>query len=178
MMLLLSIGIIAALFAILVPNYTGFLFGVVKGIPLWNTSVLPLLFFLSGLTMGLAVILGIGAFYSTIIGVSGFHQLGAVGIGLILLYILALGGYLEIVRHSGAAAAESVSLLKTPLFIVGTILSGVVVPIALLSFSLFLNDLLVLSVLAGVSCVLLLFGGFSQRYSIVRAGTYMPLYSA
>ena len=176
MVLVLVIGIVAALFSILIPNYTGFLLGVVRGIPLWNTSVLPLLFFLSGLAMGVAVILGIGSFYNTTLGVAGFHQLGAVGIGFILMYLLALGGYLETARHSSAAAAGSVHLLKTPSFIIGTIILGIVVPLVLLSYSLFLSDLLVLSILAVVSGVLLLIGGFIQRYSIIRAGAFMPLY--
>ncbi len=172
-----GIGIVAALFSVLVVIYTGFLFGVVKGIPFWNTPILPVLFFLSGLYAGIAVILVVALFYETTLGVAGFHQLGAAGIGLILLHLLALGSYLEIARHSGASSAESVHLLKTPLFIGGASILGLLVPLGLLAYSLVVSDMLVLTILAGVSSVLLLTGGLFQRYSIIRAGVYLPLYS-
>ena len=172
-----GIGIVAALFSVLVASYTGFLFGVVKGIPFWNTPILPLLFFLSGLYTGIAVILVIALFYKTTLGVVGFHQLGAVGIVLILMHLLALGSYLEIARHSGVSSAKSVHLLKTPLFIGGATIVGLLVPVCLLSYSLVVSDTLVLSILAGVSGVFLLTGGLFQRYCIIRAGVYLPLYS-
>jgi formate-dependent nitrite reductase membrane component NrfD len=170
----LGIGMVAALFAGLATSYTGFLFGVVKGIPFWNMPILPLLFFLSGLCTGIAIILAIASFYNTI-GVTGFHQLGAAGTVLILLQLLALGGYLEIARHSGVTSAESVHLLKTPLFIGGVVMVGLLVPFCLLAYSLAVRNMLILSILGGVSSVLLLIGGLFQRYCIVRAGVSRPL---
>ncbi len=175
--LMWGIGIVAALLSVLVASYAGFLFGVVKGIPFWNTPILPLLFFLSGLYTGIAVILVIALFYKTTLGVAGFHQLGAAGIVLILMHLLALGSYLEIARHSSVSSAQSVHLLKTPLFIGGMIIVGLLVPVSLLFYSLVVSDMLILSILAGVSSMLLLTGGLFQRYCIIRAGVYLPLYS-
>ncbi len=174
----LGIGIVAALFAVLVTMYSGLLLGVVKGIPFWNTPILPLLFLLSGLYTGIAVILVVALFYNTTLGVAGFYQLGVAGIVLILMHLLALGSYLEVARRSDISSVESVHLLKTPLFIGGVIIVGLVVPLGLLSFSLVVSNILVLSVLAGVSGILLLIGGLFQRYSIIRAGVFLPVYSA
>ena len=174
----LGIGIVAALFSVLVTIYSGLLLGVVKGIPFWNTPILPLLFLLSGLYTGIAVILVVALFYNTTLGVAGFYQLGVAGIALILIHLIALGSYIEVARRSGISSAESVHLLKTPMFIGGVIIVGLVVPLGLLSFSLVVSNILVLSVLAGVSGVLLLIGGLFQRYSIIRAGVFLPIYSA
>lgn len=173
----MGIGIVAALFSVLVTVYTGFLLGVVKGIPFWNTPILPPLFFLSGLYTGIAIILVIALFYKTTLGVAGFHQLGVAGIVLILMYLLALGSYLEVARHSDVSSVESVRLLKTPLFIGGASIVGLLVPLCLLSYSLVMSDMLILSILAGVSGVLLLTGGAFQRHCIIRAGVFLPLYS-
>ena len=170
-----SIGIIGALLAFLVAVYPGFLFGVIKSVPFWNVSILPVLFFLSSLYTGIAVLLLTGPFLTSALGADGFHQLGAAGIGLIFMQLLVLGIYLEIARHSGVSAAESVRLLKTPLFIGGTILVGLLAPSGLLFYNLVLSDTLALSVLAGVSSVFLLVGGLLLRYSIIRAGVYPRL---
>jgi len=58
-----TIGVIAAVFAVFIMSYTGFLLGAAKRIPLWNTSGLPVLFFFSSLYTGKAVILLIASFF-------------------------------------------------------------------------------------------------------------------
>ncbi len=64
-MLVKGIGVIAALSAVFVMSYTGFLFGAAKRIPLWNASGLPMLFFFSSLYTGKAIMLLIAAFLET-----------------------------------------------------------------------------------------------------------------
>ncbi|MFC1918329.1 hypothetical protein ACFLXH_06750, partial [Chloroflexota bacterium] len=102
--------------------------------------------------------------------------LAAVSIGFMAMYIMALGAYLEVARHTSAATHAAMSLLKTPAFIVGVLILGMGIPVVLLIYSLFVNDLSVLALLAGINGLLILLGGFLQRYSVVRAGTYLPLY--
>ena len=165
-----GIGIAAAVLSLLVVAYPGFLLGVVKGIPFWNTPTLPPLFFVSGLDTGIALLVLIALFFSTSFGVDGFHLLGIGDIALIVLLLIVLGAYIEIARQSGVTTAASIRLLKTPLFLIGVITVGLLIPLVLLIYSIFVTDALVLRILAGINSVFLLAGGLFLRYSIIRAG--------
>jgi formate-dependent nitrite reductase membrane component NrfD len=164
-----AIGIVAALLSILVVVYPGFLFGVLESVPFWNTPALPPLFFLSGLDTGIAV-LALVALASPSFGADGFHLLGAGDIILISLLLIMIGAYLEIVRQAGVTAAMSVQLLKTPLFIIGAVIAGMLLPLGLLIYSAFITDTTVVRTLAGIAGMLLLAGGLFLRYSVIRAG--------
>jgi formate-dependent nitrite reductase membrane component NrfD len=165
-----GIGIVATLLSILVVIYPGFLLGVIESIPFWNTPILPPLFFISGLDTGIAVLVLIGLTYPAYIEADGFHLSGAGDIILIFFLFILLGAYIEIVRQSGTTALQSICLLKTPLFIIGAILLGLLVPFGLLLYSVIVIDTPVLRVLAGISSVLILSGGLFLRYSVIRAG--------
>lgn len=171
------IGIVAAIFAVLAATYTGFLLGVLKRIPFWNTPVLPLLFLFSGLQTGMAILLLISPFFAATLGreLPGALRLFViVEIALSLLQLLMLGAYLEVARHGNRSAAESVGLLKMPLFIAGVVVIGLLVPLGLLFYGAMATDLL--STLAVIAGILLLAGGVLLRYSIVRVGVRLPLY--
>jgi formate-dependent nitrite reductase membrane component NrfD len=165
-----GIGIVAALLSVLVVIYPGFLLGVIESIPFWNTPILPPLFFVSGLDTGIAVLVLIGLAYPAYIEADSLHLSGAGDIILIFFLFILLGAYIEIVRQSGATALQSIRLLKTPLFIVGAILLGLLVPFGLLLYSIIVIDTSVLRALAGISSVLILSGGLFLRYSVIRAG--------
>ncbi len=175
-----AIGIVAGIFSVLAIVYGGFLFGVIKRIPLWNTPVSPVLFLFSGLYTGIAILLLIAPLFTVSLGgemVAALHSLGIAEIALILVQLLVLGAYLEIARHGSSSAAESVRLLKMPLFIVGVIIIGLIVPLGLLFYAAMVTELSILSTLAMVAAVLLLAGGMLLRYSILRVGIRLPLYS-
>ena len=114
--------------------------------------------------------MGILVGYPAYIGADGLHLSGVGDIILIFFLFILLGAYIEIVRQSGTTALESIRLLKTPLFIVGAILLGLLVPFGLLMYSIIVIDTPVLRALAGISSVLILVGGLFLRYSVLRAG--------
>ena len=165
-----AIGIVAALLSILVVVYPGFLFGVLESIPFWNTPALPPLFFLSGLDTGIATLVLIALAFPSSMGAQGFHLLGIGDIIFVFLLLIMLGAYLEIVRQSGPTALLSIRLLKTPLFIGGVIIFGLIVPLVLLFYTVFVMDASLLRILAGITSVLLLAGGLFLRYSVISAG--------
>lgn len=171
-----GIGMVAALLSILVVIYPGFLLGVLESIPFWNTPILPPLFFLSGLDTGIAVLVLIALAVPASLGADGFHLLGAGDIVFIFLLLVMLGAYLEIVRQSGITARASISLLKTPLFIGGVILLGLLVPLGLLLYAIFVTDAFTLRITAGITAVLLLAGGLLLRYSVIRAGVRIAVH--
>jgi formate-dependent nitrite reductase membrane component NrfD len=164
-----TLGVIAAVLAIVVTVYPGLLLGVIKSIPLWNTSALPPLFLLSGLDTGLAVLVLI-SLSSSFGDAGGLHLLGVMDIALILLLLVALGTYMEIVRQSGATAAASVRRLASPLFIVGVIIMGLLVPLFLLSLGISTSNVAAACSLDGIAAILILLGGLLLRYAVVTSG--------
>ena len=170
-----GIGLIAALLSLLVAVYPGFLLGVLNSIPFWNTTALPLLFFLSGLDTGIALLIMIALFFPASFAVEGFHLLGIGDVALLFLLLITLGGYLEIVRQTGDAAAASIRLLKTPLFIGGVIIAGLLVPLGLLLYSFSITNLFSLRIFSGIASTLVLVGGLCLRYSIIRGGVRLAV---
>ena len=170
-----GLGIAACVLSLIVPIYPGLLLGVIKSIPLWNTSALPPIFFLSGLDTGIAVLVLVSLFLPAAIDVAGFHLLGTVDIVLIILLIVALFAYIEIVRQAGTTAAASVRLLKTPLFIVGVVIAGLILPLVLLIISVSIPDVQKIRILDGIAGVLILTGALLLRFSVVTSGLRRPL---
>jgi formate-dependent nitrite reductase membrane component NrfD len=170
-----GIGIAAAVLSVIVPIYPGLLLSVIKSIPLWNTSALPPIFFLSGLDTGIAVLVLVSLFLPAVTDVAGFHLLGTIDIVLIILLLLALFAYIEIVRQSGITAAASVHLLKTPLFIGGVIISGMILPLVLLIISVSIPNIQSIRILDGISVVLILTGALLLRFSVVTSGLHRPV---
>lgn len=166
----LGLGIAAALLAIVVAVYPGLLLGVIKSIPLWNTSALPPLFFLSGLDTGLAALVLMSLAFPSAVGADGLHLLGTIDAGLIILLLVALGAYIEIVRQTGVTAAASIHLLATPLFIGGVILSGMLLPLAIFICGTYLSDAPSIRLLDGVASLLILGGGLLLRLSVIKSG--------
>ena len=166
----LGLGVAAAVLAIVVTVYPGLLLGVIKSIPLWNTSALPPLFFLSGLDTGLALLVLISLPFSPAVGTDGFHLLAAIDAGVIVLLIVALGAYIEIVRQAGNTAAASIRLLMTPLFISGVVVSGLLLPLAMFIYGIYLSDVQSVRLLDGIASLLILTGGLLLRLGIIRSG--------
>jgi formate-dependent nitrite reductase membrane component NrfD len=167
----LGLGIAAALLAIVVAVYPGLLLGVIKSIPLWNTSALPPLFFLSGLDTGLAALVLMSLAFPSVVGADGLHLLGVIDAGLIILLLVVLGAYIAVVRQTGVTAAASVHLLATnPLFIGGVIISGLLLPLAILICGAYVSDVPSIRLLDGVASLLILGGGLLLRLSVIRSG--------
>ena len=170
-----GLGIAACLLSIIVPVYPGLLLGVIKSIPLWNTSVLPPIFFLSGLDTGIAVLVLLSIFLPAAIDVAGFHLLGTTDIVLIILLLVALFAYIEIMRQSSTTAAASIRLLKTPLFIGGVVIAGLILPLALLIISVSISGIQTIRIIDGITGVLILAGALLLRLSVVTSGLHRPM---
>ena len=170
-----GIGIAAAVLSIIVPIYPGLLLGVIKSIPLWNTSALPPIFFLSGLDTGIAVLVLVSLFLPSTVDVAGFHLLGTIDIVLIILLMVVLFAYIEIVRQAGTTAAASVRLLKTPLFIGGFVTGGLIIPLILIIISVSIPDIQNIRILGGIAGFLILVGALLLRFSVVTSGLRRPL---
>ena len=153
-------------------SYTGFLFGAVKRVPLWNTSGLSMLFLFSSLYTGKAVILFIAAFLETSL-TDGLRTIVIIEFILIFLQMTALGTFLGTAAYGGTIASESVHLLiKNFLFVFLVIVIGLLIPLGLMGYLIVMNRAFVLSFPASI---FLLIGGFYLRHGILRAGIRLPV---
>jgi len=172
------VGILAAICSVLVITYPGFLFGVMKSIPFWNTPALPMLFFLSSLYSGTAILLILAPFFTGIPGqemIFTVQVLFIIEIFLILIQMLALLSLVGIARHGDVSVKESLRLLQTPLYITLVLITGIVIPLGLLFFGLGTINAAYIPSIAIASGALVLVGGVFLRHGIVKAGVYLPL---
>jgi polysulfide reductase chain C len=168
------VGGIAAIFSFMTMLYTGMLFSTMKRIPLWNTPVLPLLFFSSSLYTGMAFLLLIGQLFVAI-PMEDMHFLTMVEIVFILVQLLVLGVFLWAGSYNDITTVESIRSLKGPLFNVGVIIFGLVIPLGLLIYNRFTENGIILMTLLSL---LILQGGIFLRYCIIKAGIRLPLHIA
>ncbi len=172
-----SIGWVAVVFSVLMTIYPGILLSENKAIPFWRTPILPILFFFSGLSSGLAVLLLMVPFLSTphdatlalALPVLSWYDLAIICMQLIILWT-----YLGANAKKEITISESLRLMKRPLFIVGTLILGLFLPLLLHLFVIAGGEPQGLVVITGV---LLVIGGISLRFSVIKAGVYLPRHS-
>lgn len=161
-----AIGGLAAMAALFVILYPGFVLAASPSIPFWNSPLLPVLF----LTHSLMVASGL-LFLLDSLGLMTANLQAVVFLAEILIIVnLALGAmYLAISRGSGLANRESVRRLNEGflglLFQGGVIFIGMVIPLLMV---LWLPSVIAL---AGL---FILIGGLLFRYCVLKAGVYVP----
>ncbi len=167
-------GIISVAAALMLVIYTGFLLGVVKSIPFWNNPLLPVLFVVSGLGSGTAILLLAGAASGSAPAAAVVTRvLAQAEIGLIVLQLIMLWAYLGVSTHRDLASAESVRLVRAPAALI--MVYGLALPMALLISSLALGDTGAAAFMELAAGALELAGAFFLRSSILNAGVYLRL---
>ncbi|MBQ6390343.1 MAG: polysulfide reductase NrfD [Eggerthellaceae bacterium] len=170
---------LAAGFAVAV--YTGLLLSSMPAVPFWASPLLPVLFTLSALSCGSALMLVSAA-------VSGSFDVFTKAIGrtvwldVAVMVFEALAAALLIasaVIHPYAVAAQSASMLLSgplqTLFLLGFGGVGIAVPLVLESISALGRVGLSSIALTAASCVLV--GGFILRYCIVAVGAHPEVWA-
>lgn len=170
-------GWVALVSSFLMAIYPGFLLAENKAIPFWGTPILPILFLFSGLSTGLAFLLLMAPFLSGSTDETAGMALRALSwsdILIIVIQLIILWNYLGVSSNKEATFSESLRLLKGPLFIVGALVLGLFLPLFLHLVAVTGGSLVGLGVITGI---LLIIGGLSLRFSIIRAGVYLPRHS-
>ena len=167
------IGSVAALLAVLVGIYHGFLFSQARGIALWNNPLLPMLYFVSALAGGAGILLLISPIFDMGVILS---QLGAlVAIELVLICLVLVSMWLMAEVRPSRAYRESLKRLITPNFVGVSLFVGNGVPLVILIISLFVVGTTAYSVLLPITGVLVLVGTYHLRHAIVHAGHHYSL---
>lgn len=153
--------------------YKGFVWASAKGIPLWNTPLVPILYLVYGLRGGLAALLLVALAQPRAGELAAMETLKLwLGLSSALLVLV----YVVVMRGTGLTAAASVRALlrgqAAAVFYLGVVLLGLVWPIALGAYALATPVSGV--VLASVGLTSLL-GDLALLYAVARAGLYRPL---
>ncbi len=161
--------------AVLLIVYKGNVYAASRGVPFWNSPALPVLYATYAIRGGLAL-------HLVLAPLTG----GAAGPGAELLELwvavsaaVMLGFYLTVMRGAGLAARASVAELTrgraARAFYLGTVGAGLLVPIALgLSGGAAAGSAPVLALVGALS----LGGDFFAKYTIAKAGIYVPVMPA
>lgn len=167
-MLLLSL--LGALWIVI---YKGFVWASSKGIPLWNTPLVPALYIAYALRGGAAMLMMLVAFGPNLAGPAPLEPVKlwlAVSTAVLVLI------YIEVMRGSGITALRSVNLMLfgrvAPLFYIGVALIGLIIPIVIGSLA---YGKSVPVELLGLAAFFSLLGDLSVIYCVAKAGLYRPV---
>jgi len=153
-----------------VTTYTGLLLNANVGIPFWHTPALPVLFTVSAISTGCALLMLILAAMKSHEADHFFHFVEGFDIFLISTELLIIFSYLDFARLGNAAVMKSAYLLLTnPLFTVGFIVLGLISPLILEAFA---STKPSARGVALVASIMVLIGGYLLRYLIVWAGVF------
>jgi formate-dependent nitrite reductase membrane component NrfD len=163
--------VIAGILAFGVAIYSGFALGFVGAIKIWNTGLVPILYVISGLTDGLAVVMLVGLNGADLSRIANYMLAG------LIAYAVFVAIYFWVATYGSVTARDSaVRVLKGPIapaFWIGVVVLGILLPIALVAPFSLAHD--VSSAMFAVAAVCTILGGVALRYVILKAGMYTPL---
>jgi len=175
-------GIVCIPIALGVHADTGFVFGLNKGMPLWHTALMPVLFVVSALTSGIALLAFVVILKETFFTKESDKKLDReviFSIGNLLVFFLVLEFFLDIVDivtmlYSGHDEFQAVMLwLGGPLsfsFLGIQIFLGGIIPLLLLSHPKASKTYLG----QGLAAALVVIGTFAMRFNVVIGGQTIP----
>jgi formate-dependent nitrite reductase membrane component NrfD len=165
--------IISGALAFGVAIYTGFVLKAVKGVPFWNSWLLPALFIMCGILGGFGLAVAIAHFGGDINLAQaelGSRILLAINIILIIVYLL-LASRREAVGKQ--TVFEQLRGQNAPVFWIGIVLLGLVIPVIVSIIGLAAGEVNAAVLLTGVVCEII--GGLSLRFIVLKGGAYKPL---
>jgi formate-dependent nitrite reductase membrane component NrfD len=165
--------ILAGMAALGVAGYTGFVLKKVKGVPFWNSALLPLLFALYGILcgLGLAVVIGLNSSAVNVAAAeTGSRWLLVINAMLIIVYLRSAANRGATGRRS---VMEQMRGSLAPIFWTGIVALGIIIPVAIAFSSNLFGNISSVLLIGGVAGELI--GGLSLGYCVLKAGAYKPL---
>jgi formate-dependent nitrite reductase membrane component NrfD len=172
---LTAVAIIGALFALFTMVYTGAMLASAKGYPLWNSSILPVLFLISGTLTGLFETIIAAKFMDVAVSAAQGSSMAIIAAGITVAELLAILFFVH-GAYKGVDSKESAQkLIKSGSFVFGDLILGLAVPLLIL-LAVFFGGGGIGAVL--VASVLGIIGGFLLRKGILAAGMAASLNTA
>jgi len=173
-------GLIGIPLAVSVHGYTGFILAFGKARALWNTALMPILFLVSAIVSGIALMILVciikDRFFSRQkkLDYPLLENLGKMLAWIIVfdLFLVLCDILVLLISHSDAQAAAHLLLSGKffPLFLIVENLLGKIVPFVLLSVPRFRNLATMI-----IASLLVIIGIFFMRYVVVIGGEFIPL---
>jgi formate-dependent nitrite reductase membrane component NrfD len=164
--------VLAGVMAFGITVYTGIILQNVKGVPFWNSALLPILFVACGVLggFGLAAVIALnGGDVKLAAAETGSRWLLVINVLLIAIYLWRASIREEVGKQS---VLEQIHGENAPVFWVGIVLLGIIIPLAIAISGLAVEVPSAL-LIAGVVCEII--GGLALRYCVLKAGAYKPL---
>jgi formate-dependent nitrite reductase membrane component NrfD len=159
--------------AVATAAYTGILIAVINGVPFWNTPLMPVLFFASAISTGLAVAM-IGA---AIIDIRTIRTLSNFALGHVIFLsvegiVLLMLIFMSLTRSAAAASSAEMLIagVLSPYFWVFVVLIGILLPF-ILSIVEYYEYGEMPKTLVVAADIMVLVGGMSLRALIVFSAT-------
>jgi formate-dependent nitrite reductase membrane component NrfD len=170
-------GAIAGFFALLTSIYSGFIFRSCKGVPFWNTGILPIVMALTGIADGFGLIMAIW--------LAG----GNVDIATAEMWsriTIVVNAFIIIIYLINAARSSTVGKLSVKELIVGKVAAvfwtglvvlGIIMPLAISVSSIFAgSEVSSLMMITAIICHTV--GAFSLKYCLLKVGIHQPIISS
>jgi formate-dependent nitrite reductase membrane component NrfD len=164
---------LAGITAFGVTLYTGIILKNIKGVPFWNSVLLPILFVFCGVLggFGLSVVIALnGGDVNLAAAETGSRWLLIANALLIIVYLWQASRREAVGKQS---VLEQLHGNSAPVFWIGIVVLGIVIPLAIALTSLVKGDLPSIILIIGVVCEIV--GGLALRYCVLKAGAYKPL---
>lgn len=170
----ITFKVLAGIFAFLVGIYSGLIMSRVKAIPLWNSTLLPVLLITSAVLYGFAILLILGLFGADI----SITELKPIILTLLLVNVFFLTMYLLGSTYMGPAGQEAIRrLLKhfptAVVFWVGVVTLGIILPFTVSVLGYLVEDVSPAVLILGVAGRMV--GAFGLMYCLLKVGIYKPL---
>lgn len=167
---------LAGIMAFMTGIYGGFIMNYCKSIPFWRSNLLPVVFLLTGIADGFALIIGIGL-------AGGHVNLLAAETGsriMLLVSAVILAAYLVSAAYRSPASKKAVIDLmrghSALAFWLGVVMLGILVPILMSAVSTAVSEAIVPQILI-IATVCHTLGAFALKYCLLKEGIYRPLLS-
>lgn len=175
-----TFGLIGIPLALSVHGYTGFILSFAKAHALWRSSMMPILFLVSALVSGVAMMILITIIRDKLFSKEGKVNMELIqGLGKMLTWLIIADLFLSLsdlaVHYFGEAESHEVASLLlmgafAPLFIGIETIFGKVLPLILIS-----SPPIRSVPVYGVASLMVMIGIFTMRCNMVLGGEYIPL---
>lgn len=165
--------VLAGITAFLVGIYSGFIMNYVKGIPFWNSALLPVVFILGGVLDGCALLIAT-ALFSASVNIMAVEAITRI---LLVANAFVIAIYLLSATYTEAAAKESVvQLIRGRVavsFWIGVVVLGIIIPFVISISSYFAGE--ASSILLIVAVISHTLGAFALKYCLLKVGIHKPV---
>ena len=168
------IAIAGIVFAIGTMAYTGILLSASKGIPVWRSGVVPVVFVISATVTGhFAIMLGVALYGEIVATMEPLRTMAVEAAGLVVLEVLAILFFLQAAYRQPDSRESAERILRKTMFVIGYFILGLAAPLILMII-VYRSTANVLTMVA-IGAVLGLIGGLILRQAVLVCGALPTL---